>query len=103
MFLSARNSAGTEVVNALVQSANVQYAVIRVSSTNAFPERLVIAYPNEEALRGLIAGPSILGLGFASQEEAWLRSMMTSRRQMCRGKRIKERSQLATRNFKPTL
>jgi hypothetical protein len=57
-------------MNALAQSTNVQYAVIRVSSTKAFLERIVIAYPNEETLRDLIAGPSIIGLGFASQEEA---------------------------------
>jgi hypothetical protein len=57
-------------MNALAQSANVQYAVIRVSSTKAFPERIVIAYPNENALRDLIAAPSIIGLGFASQVEA---------------------------------
>lgn len=52
-------------MNVLAQSANVQYAVIRVCT-----ERIVIAYPNEEALRDLIAGPSIIGLGLASQEEA---------------------------------
>ena len=57
-------------MNALAQSANVQYAVIRVSSTTAFLERIVLAYPNEQTLRGLIAGPSIIGFGFASQEEA---------------------------------
>ena len=57
-------------MNALAQSANVQYAVIRVSSTKAFPERIVIAYPNENALRDLIAAPSIIRLGFASQVEA---------------------------------
>jgi hypothetical protein len=57
-------------MNALAQSEGVQYAVIRVSSTKALLERIVIAYPNEEALRDLIAGPSIIGLGFASQEEA---------------------------------
>jgi hypothetical protein len=30
----------------------------------------VIAYPDEESLRELIAGPSIIACGFASREEA---------------------------------
>lgn len=60
----------TKAMNTLAQSANVRYAVIRVSSTKAMLERIVIAYPNEETLRGLIAGASIIGFGFASQEEA---------------------------------
>ena len=70
VLLSAGNLAGTEAMNALGQSANMQYAVIRLSGTKAFPERVVIAYPNEETLRDLIAGPSIIGLGFVSREEA---------------------------------
>jgi hypothetical protein len=57
-------------MNALGQSTNMQYAVIRLSGTNAFPERVVIGYPNEETLRDLIAGPSIIGLGFVSREDA---------------------------------
>jgi hypothetical protein len=57
-------------MNALAQSTNTQYAVIRLSGTKAFPERVVIAYPNEETLRDLIAGPSIIGLGFVSREDA---------------------------------
>jgi hypothetical protein len=57
-------------MTALAQSANMQFAVIRLSGTKAFPERVVIAYPNEEILRDLIAGPSIIGLGFVSREDA---------------------------------
>jgi hypothetical protein len=34
------------------------------------PERLVIAYQDEDRLRDLIAAPSIFGLDFASREEA---------------------------------
>jgi hypothetical protein len=34
------------------------------------PERLVIAYQDEDRLRDLIAAPSIFGLGFASRDEA---------------------------------
>jgi hypothetical protein len=58
------------VVNDLINSSSVQYAVIEVLHTETSPERLVIAYPNEQTLRDLIAVPSIVALGFASREEA---------------------------------
>ena len=58
------------VMNALLQFTKVQYAVIRLSSTTDPPERLILAYPDEETLRALIAEPSIVGLGFGSREEA---------------------------------
>src|SRR5215831_19757931 len=57
-------------MSALLQSSNVRYAVIRLSSAKGSPERLVLAYPNEETLRGLIADTSIVGLGFSSRDEA---------------------------------
>jgi len=44
--------------------------VIQASSKKDRPERLVIAYHDEQTLRDLIAAPSIIGLGFASREEA---------------------------------
>src|SRR5882724_11995105 len=50
--------------------ATVRYAVIQASSKKDHPERLVIAYPDENWLRDLIAAPSIVGLGFTSREEA---------------------------------
>jgi hypothetical protein len=50
----------------LFHSSSVQYAVIKASST----ERLVIAYRDKKSLCDLIAGPSIVGLGFASHEDA---------------------------------
>jgi hypothetical protein len=59
-----------EVMGALVHCSNVRYAIIQASSMKDHPERLVIAYPYENCLRDLIAAPSILGLGFASREEA---------------------------------
>jgi hypothetical protein len=40
------------------------------SSNKDKPERLVIAYQDEDRLRDLIAAPSILGLDFPSREEA---------------------------------
>ena len=40
------------------------------SSNKDRPERLVIAYQDEDCLRDLVAAPSIFGLGFASREEA---------------------------------
>jgi hypothetical protein len=57
-------------VNQAVDSSGVQYAVIAGLRTETGPERLVIAYPNEESLRDLIAAPSIIAIGFSSREEA---------------------------------
>jgi hypothetical protein len=50
--------------------SDVRYAVIQASRKKDRPERLVIAYHDENCLRELIAAPSIIGLGFASREEA---------------------------------
>jgi hypothetical protein len=50
--------------------SDLRYAVIQASSKKERPERLVIAYHDEQSLRDLIAAPSIIGLGFASREEA---------------------------------
>ena len=57
-------------MSALLQSFNVRYAVTRLSSAKGSPERLVLAYPNEETLRGLIANTSIVGLNFSTRDEA---------------------------------
>jgi len=57
-------------MGALVHCANVCYAIIQASSIKDHPERLVVAYPDENCLRDLIAAPSIVGLGFTSREEA---------------------------------
>ena len=57
-------------MSALLQPSNVRYAVIRLSSAKGSPERLVLAYPNEETLRGLIADTSIVSLRFSSRDEA---------------------------------
>ena len=57
-------------MSALLQFSNVRFAVIRLSSSKGSLERLVLAYPNEETLRGLIADASIVGLGFSSRDEA---------------------------------
>src|ERR1700692_1409820 len=58
------------VVNGVVNSTGVQYAVIAGLRTETGPERLVIAYPNEKSLRDLIAATSIIAAGFSSHEEA---------------------------------
>jgi hypothetical protein len=50
--------------------SNVRYAIIQASSMKDHPEKLVIAYRNENCLRDLIAVPSIAGLGFRSREAA---------------------------------
>ncbi len=57
-------------MNKLVDFSSVQYAVIEGPHTKTGHERLVIAYPNEQTLRDLIAAPSIVAFGFASREEA---------------------------------
>ena len=57
-------------MNEVVDSSGVQYAVIAGLRSETGPERLVIAYPNEESLRDLIAAPSIVAVGFSSREEA---------------------------------
>ena len=54
----------------LVDSSIAQYAVIEARRTEGPSERFVIAYPDEESLRELIAGPSIIACGFASRAEA---------------------------------
>jgi hypothetical protein len=57
-------------VKELVDFSVVQYAVIEGLHTETGHERIVIAYPNEQSLRDLIAAPSIVALGFSSREEA---------------------------------
>jgi hypothetical protein len=57
-------------VTGLVDSSSAQYAVIEARRTEGPSERFVIAYPDEESLRELIARPSIIACGFASREEA---------------------------------
>jgi hypothetical protein len=59
-----------DVMGVHVHCSDVRYAVIQVSNNKDRPERLVIAYQDEDCLRDLIAAPSIFGLGFASREEA---------------------------------
>ena len=53
----------------LVDASAWRYAVICVRSQPA-RERLVIAYPDEETLRDLIAAPSIVKLGYSSRADA---------------------------------
>jgi hypothetical protein len=57
-------------MNALFQFTKLQYAVIQLSSITDPPERLILAYRDERTLRTLIAGRSIVALGFVSREEA---------------------------------
>lgn len=53
-----------------VDLAVLQYAVLEAFRTEGPPERFVIAYPNEESLRSLIARRNIIRCGFASRDEA---------------------------------
>jgi hypothetical protein len=59
-----------DVMGVQFYCSDVRYAVIQASSKKDRPERLVIAYHDEQSLRDLIAAPSIIGLGLASREEA---------------------------------
>ena len=59
-----------DVMGVLVHCSSLCYAVIQGSNKKDRPERLVISYHDENCLRDLIAAPSIIGLGFASREEA---------------------------------
>ena len=59
-----------EVMDKLVDSSSLKYAVIVVLRTEGRPECVVLGYPDEESLRDLIAAPSIAALGFASREKA---------------------------------
>jgi hypothetical protein len=56
-------------VDELVDTSAWRYAVINVRS-EPDRERLVIAYPDEETLRDLIAAPSIVALGYTSRADA---------------------------------
>ncbi len=58
------------VVNDMVDSSGMRYAVIAGLRTETDPERFVIAYSNEKSLRDLIAAASIIAVGFSSREEA---------------------------------
>jgi hypothetical protein len=54
----------------LGDSSIAQYAVIEARRTEGPSECFVLAYPDEESLRDLIAGPSIIASGFATREQA---------------------------------
>jgi len=56
-------------VDELIDTSAWRYAVIRVRF-DPDRERLVIAYPEEETLRDLIAAPSIVALGYTSRADA---------------------------------
>src|ERR1700757_4869416 len=58
------------VMGVHVHCSDVRYAIIQASNNKDRPERLVIAYQDEDCLRDLIAASSIFGLGFASRAEA---------------------------------
>jgi hypothetical protein len=60
----------SEAMNELIDFSTAQYAVIEARRTEGLSERFVIGYSDEESLRDLIAGPSIIACGFTSREEA---------------------------------
>ncbi len=58
------------MVNKVVDSSDMRYAVIEGLLTETGHEHIVIAYPNEKSLRDLFAAPSIVAFGFATRDEA---------------------------------
>jgi hypothetical protein len=56
-------------MRALLPAATRQFAVISVR-TGPHREQMVLAYPDEKTLRGLVAEPSIVALGYNSREAA---------------------------------
>jgi len=60
----------SDVMKSFANCPNIQYAIIRASSTHDSPELVVLAYADEKSLRSLIAEPSIIALGFASRSAA---------------------------------
>jgi len=61
---------GSGAMKSFANCPNIQYAIVRASSTHDSPELLILAYTDEKSLRSLIAGPSIIALGFASRSAA---------------------------------
>jgi hypothetical protein len=66
---AAKLLSSSDEIRAVRSSFVLHYAVISVHSGPCC-ERLVIAYSDEKSLQGLIATPSIFGLGYRSREEA---------------------------------
>lgn len=58
------------VMRGLANLSIARYAVIEARGPQGSSERFVCTYRNEQSLRDLIAGPSIIAWGFASREEA---------------------------------
>ena len=52
------------------ESRSERYALIEARWDGIFSEYFVVAYREEESLRELIAGPSIIEIGFSSREAA---------------------------------
>jgi hypothetical protein len=77
--------------------SDVRYAVIQASSKKDRPERLVIAYHDEQSLRDLIAAPSIIGLGFASREEA----IATFERRVSNATPLKQKTRITAMFYLP--
>jgi hypothetical protein len=69
MFGLAYVPGSRSLMSASIETSTRYYAVISVRSA-PHRERLVVAYPDEKSLRGLIAAPSILALGYQSRAEA---------------------------------
>jgi hypothetical protein len=83
----------------MIDSLGVRYAVIAGLRTGTGPERLVIAYPNEKSLRGLIAARSIIAVGFSSREEATTARKSSLRPAAASYERIRETIAVGRRRY----
>jgi hypothetical protein len=86
-------------MNEMIDSLGVHYAVIAGLGTETSPERLVIGYPNEKSLRGMIAARSIIAVGFSSREEAAKARKSSLRPAAASYDRIRETIAVARRGY----
>jgi hypothetical protein len=57
-------------MKALIDESRTLYAAIQVRSLDGLAERFVISYTSEQALRDLLAAPSIVASGCTLRERA---------------------------------
>lgn len=85
-----------DVVSSFVAASMPQFAVISVR-TVPHCECLVLAYPDEKALRNLLAASSIVALGYNSREEA--QASISDRATMAEPLRYKPIATLVAKNM----
>jgi hypothetical protein len=61
---------GFETMKTLINESRTLYAAIQARCPDRPAERFVISYTSEQALRDLLAAPSIVATGYTSRERA---------------------------------